>query len=195
VKPITGRNGTPIIGIAGWKNSGKTTLTVRLIEEFRQRGLKLATVKHAHHKFQIDNAETDSAKHRRAGAGQVAIVSKARWAIVKELDGPEPTLADVIGRLDPCDLIIVEGYKSAPIAKIEARRAASLTQQPMADHDPMVIAIAADHPVEAKGLPVFGLDDITGIADLIVRTIGPFRSKAPQVGVMASSKADSEPTG
>jgi molybdopterin-guanine dinucleotide biosynthesis adapter protein len=194
VKPITGRNGTPIIGIAGWKNSGKTTLTVRLIEEFRQRGLKVATVKHAHHKFQIDTAETDSAKHRRAGAGQVAIVSKARWAIVKELDGPEPTFADVIGWLDPCDLIIVEGYKSAPIAKIEARRAASLTQQPMADHDPMVIAIAADHPVEARGLPVFGLDDIPGIADLIVRTVGPFGAKAePQVGVTVSSTAENEP--
>jgi molybdopterin-guanine dinucleotide biosynthesis protein B len=192
VKPITGRNGTPIIGIAGWKNSGKTTLTVRLIEEFSRRGLKLATIKHAHHKFQIDNAETDSAKHRRAGAGQVAIVSKARWAIVKELDGPEPTLADVIGWLAPCDLIIVEGYKLAPIAKIEVRRAASLTQQPMADHDPMVIAIAADHPVEAKGLPVFGLDDIPGIADLIVRTVGPFRAKA--LGLTASSTGDSAKT-
>jgi len=103
---------TPIIGIAGWKKSGKTTLVTRLVAELADRGVKVATVKHAHHDFQIDDADTDSARHRRAGATQVAIVSARRWALVSELKGaPEPPLDDVISRLEPCDLIIVEGYK------------------------------------------------------------------------------------
>jgi molybdopterin-guanine dinucleotide biosynthesis protein B len=174
MRAITGRDGTPVVGIAGWKKSGKTTLTVRLVEEFTRRGLKVATIKHAHHNFQIDDKETDSARHRRAGAGQVAIVSSRRWALVTELDGtPEPDFADVVQMLEPCDLIIVEGYKSAPIPKIEARRLASHTRQPMADRDPMVIAIAADHAIEDKRLPWFHLDDVAGIADLIATTVGP----------------------
>jgi molybdopterin-guanine dinucleotide biosynthesis adapter protein len=173
MKQITGREDTPIIGIAGWKKSGKTTLTVRLVEEFTRRGLRVATVKHAHHNFQIDADETDSARHRRAGAGQVAVVSKKRWAVVKELDGnEEPDFADVIAWLDPCDLIIVEGYKSAPIPKIEARRTASFDHDPMAANDPMIIAIAADHPVTNERVPVFSLDDISGLADLIATKVG-----------------------
>ncbi len=169
---ITGRNGTPIIGIAGWKKSGKTTLAVRLVEEFTRRGLTVATVKHAHHSFQIDDAETDSARHRRAGAGQVAVVSRDRWALVTELAGrDEPDFADVIAMLEPCDLIVVEGYKSAAIPKIEARRTASFTHHPIAPDDPLVIAIAADHPTESHGRPVFALDDIAGLADLIAATV------------------------
>ncbi len=169
--------GTPIIGIAGWKKSGKTTLTVRLVEEFTRRGLRVATVKHAHHDFDIDNGETDSARHRRAGAGQVAIVSGRRWALVTELNGaPEPNFEEVIAALDPCDLIVVEGYKSAPIPKIEARRSASLTKRALAEDDPHVIAIAADHAVEGSRVPVYTLDDIAALADLIERTVGPLGS-------------------
>lgn len=171
----------PIIGIAGWKKSGKTTLAVRLIEELTRRGHKVASVKHAHHAFQIDDAETDSARHRRAGAGEVAVVSAKRWAMVHELEGTgEPDFADVISWLSPCDIVIVEGYKSAPIPKIEARRLNSQTRQPLAGDDPHVIAIAADHEVDGKGLPVFLLDDIAAIADLIVARLGPLmKSRAP----------------
>lgn len=164
--------GTPIVAIVGWKKSGKTTLTTRLVAEFTRRGLRIATVKHAHHKFQIDDAETDSARHRRAGAGQVAVVSAERLAIIKEYGGaPEPDFADVVAMLDPCDLIIVEGYKSQPIPKIEARRTQSHTHQPLAPDDPNVIAIAADHPTEAHGRPLFALDDIAGLADLIEQAV------------------------
>lgn len=163
----------PVIGIVGWKKSGKTTLTVRLIEAFTARGFKVASIKHAHHAFQIDDGDTDSARHRRAGAGQVAIVSSARWAIVRELRAaPEPDLADVIARLEPCDLVIVEGYKSAAIPKIEARRQAAHDHTPLAVADPNVIAIAADHAVAGTTLPVFALDDIEGIADVIAERIG-----------------------
>jgi molybdopterin-guanine dinucleotide biosynthesis protein B len=162
----------PIIGIVGWKKSGKTTLAVRLITEMTRRGFRVASVKHAHHAFQIDDGETDSARHRRAGAGQVAIVASSRWAIVTELGkAPQPDFAEVIGRLDPCDLVIVEGYKSAPIAKIEARRRASVDQRPLAPDDPLIVAIAADHDVDDTKLPVFALDDIPVIADFVARTL------------------------
>jgi len=164
---------TPVIGIAGWKKSGKTTLSVRLIEEFARRGIRVATVKHAHHNFQIDDAETDSARHRRAGAAQVAIVSRHRWAMVRELRGAsEPELAEVIAWLDPCDLVLVEGYKFAEIPKIEVRRSAALNREPLAGEVPNVIAIAADHAVDASGLPTFALDDIGGITDFIASALG-----------------------
>jgi molybdopterin-guanine dinucleotide biosynthesis protein B len=163
----------PVIGIAGWKNSGKTTLATRLIAELTGRGFRVASVKHAHHAFQIDDGETDSARHRRAGAAQVALVSSRRWALIAELAGaPEPSLEEVIARLDPCDLVIVEGYKAAPIPKVETRRRAGAHGTPLADTDPNVIAIAADHPVEGRGLPVFALDDAAGIADFIVAAVG-----------------------
>ena len=119
-----------------------------LIAEFTRRGLKVASVKHAHHDFQIDDAATDSARHRRAGAAQVAIVSSSRWAVVTELrDAPEPSLRDVLDKLEPCDLVLVEGYKSAPIPKIEARRREGHAGPPLAGEHPMVVAIASDHEV------------------------------------------------
>jgi molybdopterin-guanine dinucleotide biosynthesis protein B len=179
MKPPAGVR-TPIIGIAGWKKSGKTTLVTRLVSEFTGRGLKVATVKHAHHDFRIDDRDTDSARHRRAGAAQVAIVSAKRWALVKELqETPEPSLAEVVSRLDPCDLIIVEGYKTAPIPKIEVRRTAAASNAGLAGNDPEVRAIAADHSLQDQTLPVFALDDIDGIADFIAATLGiPARGKA-----------------
>lgn len=173
----------PMIGIAGWKKSGKTTLTVRLIEEFTNRGLKVASVKHAHHGFQVDSENTDSARHRRAGASEVAIVSGNRWAIVHELHNePEPDFEEIISWLGPADLIIVEGYKTAPIPKVEARREASLTKRPLADDDPLVIAIAADHKIDDARVPVFDLDDIAAIADHIVQTLRSSQTKDDAAG-------------
>lgn len=172
---LKSKSGAPIIGIAGWKNSGKTTLAVRLIEEFTRRGLRVASVKHAHHNFQIDDANTDSARHRRAGAAQVAIVSAKRWAVVTELGtAPEPDLADVIATLAPCDVVVVEGYKAAAIPKIEARRSESAAKgKPLAPDDPNVIAIAADEPsAHADPLPVFQLDDIRAIAEFLTVRLG-----------------------
>ncbi len=158
----------PIIGVAGWKNSGKTTLATRLIAEFTARGLRVASVKHAHHAFQIDDGDTDSARHRRAGSAQVAIVSAERWALVSELRGArEPGFAEVIAALALCDLVVVEGYKTEPIPKIEARRSAAKEKQPLSRDDPTVIAVAADHAVDDENVPVFALDDVAGIADLV----------------------------
>lgn len=157
-----------VIGIAGWKNSGKTTLVVRLVEEFTRRGLRVVTLKHAHHDFQVDDGATDSARHRRAGAAEVAIVSGARWAIVHELrDEHEPTFAEMLARLSPADLVIAEGFKREAIPKIEVRRRAAKSQEPLAPSDANVIAIASDHDVEAVGLVVLSLDDPAAIADVI----------------------------
>ncbi len=166
-------HGTPIIGIAGWKNSGKTTLAVRLIAEFVARGMRVASVKHAHHAFQLDDGATDSARHRQAGAAQVAIVSRQRLAVLTELHGlPEPPFDEVIAMLAPADLIIVEGYKRAPIAKIEVRRAGSASGGSLAPADPDIIAIATDTPdAHASALPVFYLDDIAALADFLTHAL------------------------
>jgi molybdopterin-guanine dinucleotide biosynthesis protein B len=164
----------PLIGIVGWKKSGKTTLVVRLVGEFTRRGFKVATVKHAHHDFQVDDAETDSARHRRAGAAQVAVVSTKRWALIRELgSSPEPSLDEILGRLDPCDLVIVEGYKTAAIPKIEVRRSAAFSHEPLAGRDANIIAVAADHlAAETRSPPFFALDDVTAIADFIAKAAG-----------------------
>jgi molybdopterin-guanine dinucleotide biosynthesis protein B len=181
-----GGSQTPIIGIAGWKKSGKTTLVTRLIAEFTRRGCKVGTIKHAHHDFQIDEGEADSARHRRAGAGQVAVVSAKRWAVITELgDTPEPPLEEVISWLQPCDLIIVEGYKRARIPKIELRRRGAASQEPLAHSDPTVRAIAADYALADAPLPVFALDDIAGLADFIVEIAG-VTAKAPTPAATAA---------
>jgi len=158
-----------VIGIAGWKNSGKTTLATGLITELTKRGLRVASIKHAHHAVEVDEADTDSARHRRAGAQQVAVVSRSGWALMRALnDTPEPSLQQMLAMLDPCDIVIVEGYKRAPIAKIEVRRLASQTHEPLADGDPFVIAIATDHPIPDARVPVFALDDVAALADLLL---------------------------
>ena len=166
-------NGPRIFGIAGWKNSGKTGLTVRLVTELTQRGYTVSTVKHAHHDFDIDKVGADSFRHREAGAHEVTIVSGTRYAIMHELRGaPEPSFAGISARLAPCDLVLVEGYKREPIPKIEARRLNAARRDPLAPQDPHIIAIAADHAVEDTELPVFDLDAIAAIADFIETVTG-----------------------
>lgn len=164
---------TPVFGITGWKNSGKTTLTERLVAELVGRGFRVSTVKHAHHDFDIDREGADSFRHRAAGASEVAIVSGRRWALMHELRGEqEPTLDQIIARLAPCDLILVEGYKREAHAKIECRRQESRNRQRLAPLDPAIVAIAADHDTEADGRPLFALDDIPAIADFVARHAG-----------------------
>lgn len=162
-----------IFGIAGWKNSGKTGLAVRLVTELTARGYRVSTVKHAHHDFDIDKIGADSWRHREAGAHEVTIVSGTRFAIMHELRGaPEPSFEDILARLAPCDLVLIEGYKREPIPKIEARRLEAKNREPLAPGDPHILAIAADHAVDDSGLPVFDLDNTTLIADFVEATCG-----------------------
>jgi molybdopterin-guanine dinucleotide biosynthesis protein B len=163
----------PLFGIVGWKNSGKTTLTSRLIAEITRRGFKVAAVKHAHHAFEVDQPGRDSYKFREAGAREVAVVSSRRVAIMHELRGEdEPPLEAVLERLSGSDLILVEGYKAHPHNKIEARRREAVQQTPMVGDLPGIVAIATDHPAETGDVPVYELDDIAGIADFILRHTG-----------------------
>lgn len=162
-----------IFGIAGWKNSGKTGLAVRLVTELTARGYRVSTIKHAHHDFDIDKVGADSFRHREAGAYEVTIVSGTRYAIMHELRGaPEPSLADILARLAPCDIVLIEGYKREPVPKIEARRLEAKNREPLAPTDPHIVAIAADHAVSGTTLPVFDLDDTMPIADFVLATLG-----------------------
>ena len=164
----------PVFGVTGWKNSGKTTLTERLIGELTARGYRVASLKHAHHTLDIDTPGTDSFRHRAAGAVETAVVGGARWAIMHELRGAdEPTMEDVIARLSPCDIVIVEGYKRAGHPKIECRRTEQRKGEPLTLSNANVVAIASDTGAAAEGtnpdrLPVFRLDDIAGICDFAI---------------------------
>lgn len=173
--------GPRMIGIVGWKNSGKTRLVAALVAELTGRGRAVSTVKHAHHAFDIDKQGTDSWQHRQAGAREVAIVSQRRWALMHENaeDEAEATLDEIIGRLSPCDLVIVEGYKGEAHDKIEIRRAMSETTGPLAPDDPNIVAVVADGEDMAGGtLPVFAPDDIAGIADFVEQQTGLHRGKS-----------------
>ncbi len=161
-----------VYGVTGWKNSGKTTLVERLVAEITSRGISVSTVKHAHHAFDIDHPGKDSHRHRIAGARQVLVTSPARWALMSELrGGPEPTLAELLGRLAPVDLVLVEGYKRDRHPKIEVRRA-STAQDLLAHGDPTIEALVSDAAIPCLDVPQFGIDDVGGIADFILGRTG-----------------------
>jgi molybdopterin-guanine dinucleotide biosynthesis adapter protein len=158
-----------VIGVAGFKNSGKTTLVEKLVRHLTNQGYRVSTVKHAHHSFDIDHEGRDSFRHRTAGASEVAVISKERTAIIHELRGEEPpTLAEVLERLQPCDLVIVEGYKRDTHDKIEVRNLA-LNHPNLAGDDPTVVAIAANGTVKGSMVPVFDRDDVSALASFILR--------------------------
>ena len=159
--------GRRIIGIAGWKGSGKTTLVTRLLPVLTGRGFAVSTVKHAHDGFEVDVPGKDSRRHREAGAVEAVVSSATRWALVHELRGRrEPALDELVARMSPVDLLIVEGFKRLPHAKIEVHRPA-LGHPLLAADDPAVVAIASDGPVAEAGRPVLDLDAPEAVADFI----------------------------
>ena len=157
-----------IFGFAGWSGSGKTTLIERLIPRLTGRGLRVSLVKHAHHEFDIDEPGKDSWRHRHAGCTEVLVTSSVRWALMHELRGdPELDLGQALARLSACDLTLVEGYKAAPIPKLEIWRP-GVGKPKLHPDDPHVLAIATDSPGALDvTLPVFGLDDDAAIATFI----------------------------
>src|SRR3982074_3144223 len=157
-----------IIGLAGWQGSGKTTLLAKVIPRLVARGRTVSTVKHAHEGFDIDQPGKDSHTHRLAGATEVLIGSAKRFALMHELRGvPEPPLKELLGRLSPVDLVIVEGYKTHPHPKLEVHRAC-VGKPLLHPNDSWIVAVASDLPLAGVELPVIGLDDIETIADVLL---------------------------
>ena len=160
-----------VFGVVGWKNAGKTGLMERLGTEITGRGISVSTVKHAHHTFDVDHPGKDSHRHRSAGASEVLLSSRNRVALMQELrDAPEPPLSELLDRLKPVDLILIEGYKRDTHPKVEAHR--SVTGNPLiAPGDPTIRAVASDTPLDLDR-PVFDLDNTEAIADFILSEVG-----------------------
>jgi molybdopterin-guanine dinucleotide biosynthesis adapter protein len=161
-----------VIGLAGWSGAGKTTLLTRAIPLLNEQGLSVSVIKHAHHKFDVDKPGKDSFRHREAGAEEVLVSSGNRWALMHELRGErEPHLPELLQKLSRVDLVVIEGYKSEPIPKIEVHRAAN-GKPLLFPADPDIVAVAADVAVETA-LPTAHLDDIAAIAGLMRRLAVP----------------------
>ncbi|CAX25255.1 MAG: molybdopterin-guanine dinucleotide biosynthesis protein B [Methylorubrum extorquens] len=160
-------NDLRVIGLAGWSGAGKTTLLARLIPVLVARGVRVATLKHAHHAFDVDQPGKDSFVHRQAGASEVIVSSARRWAQIREAgEGAEATLPELLRRLTPNGLALVEGFKREAHPKLEVFRAAN-GRPPLHGDDPRIVGIASDVPFPQAAVPVVGLDDIEAIADLV----------------------------
>ncbi len=157
-----------LIGFAGWSGSGKTTLMTRLIPALTGRGLRVSTIKHAHHAFDIDQPGKDSWLHRKAGATEVLVASANRFALIHELRGaPEPSLAELVSRLAPADIVLVEGFRHGAHPKIEIFRG-ELGKPPLYPDDPMIVAVATPEPIDGLLLPWLPLNDPEAIAEFIL---------------------------
>ena len=153
-----------ILGLTGWSGSGKTTLLTALVPGFIARGLSVSTVKHAHHAFDLDQPGKDSWRHRQAGAREVLIASGRRWAVLHELAGPEPSLPELLTRLAPVDLVLVEGFKANPHPKIEVFRP-DLGLAPLWPGRADIVAVAADGALDVSDRPVLPLNEPAAIVD------------------------------
>ena len=170
-----------VFGIAGYSGSGKTTLMENLIPQFVMEGLKVSVIKHAHHNFDVDRPGKDSYRHREAGASEVLVTSDKRWVLMHEARGEEePTLEHLLTRFSDCDLVLVEGFKTEPIPKLEVHRVAN-AKPPLYPQDKNVIAIACDEPVATR-LPQFNLNDAEGIAHFIIQHLNLLPVPAKQAG-------------
>ena len=159
-----------IFGFAGWSGSGKTTLIEQLIPRFVQRGLRVSLIKHAHHTFDVDQPGKDSYRHRQAGAAEILVTSSRRWVLMHELRGAhEPSFEDQVKRISPCDLLLVEGFKHAPIPKLEVWR--KETGEPLLHpNDAHIVAVASDARIETK-LPLLNLNDVDEIRNFILKKL------------------------
>ncbi len=161
-----------IFGFAAWSGAGKTTLIEALLADFVARGLRVSTLKHAHHAFDPDLPGKDSYRHRAAGATEVLVVSENRWAHIHELRGePEPSFEALVARMAPVDLLLVEGFKRHAHPKLEIHRP-SLGKPPLWPDDPDIVAVASDQPLVGLTLPWFPLDDRTAIGRFILSYFG-----------------------
>jgi len=166
-------NGARVLGVAGWSGSGKTHLLTRIIPLLVARGLRIATLKHAHHSFDVDQPGKDSYAHRAAGASEVIVSSARRWVHLHELGAePEATLPQLLRRLSPCDLVLVEGFKTQPHPKLEVFRQA-LGMDPLHPRDDRIVAVAADRTFPVARVPVVNLNDSAAVADIVCARAEP----------------------
>ncbi|VDC23626.1 molybdopterin-guanine dinucleotide biosynthesis protein B [Pseudogemmobacter humi] len=161
-----------IYGVIGWQNSGKTTLMERLVADITARGFSVSTVKHVHHDVDLDRPGKDTYRHREAGAREVVLASVKRFAILREHRGPEPDLREVLARLAPVDLVLVEGYKRDAHPKIEVWREGVTDRALIQPGDPLVRAVATDAPLAGLTVPVLDLNEAARVADFILRETG-----------------------
>src|SRR5262245_30967711 len=165
--------GMKVLGIAGWSGSGKTTLLTQLIPLLVSRGLRVATIKHAHHAFDVDHPGKDSYEHRKAGASEVIVSSARRWVQIHEVARQtEATLAELLRKVSPCDLVVVEGFKRQSHPKVEVFREA-VGRPPLHVTDKRIVAVASDRGFPDAGVPVVNLDDVAGIADIVLAHAEP----------------------
>ncbi len=175
-----------IIGLAAWSGAGKTTLMVKLIPRLVARGLYVSTIKHAHHAFDVDKPGKDSWEHRQAGAREVLVASAARFALMHELRGAaEPDLGTLLGRLSPCDLVLIEGFKRDPHPKIEVHRAA-IGKPFLFPDDPAIVAVASDGPPPSS-LPHVSLDDVEAVAAIVLEHAVPIEALRRQLAAIAGA--------
>ena len=157
-----------IIGLAGWSGAGKTTLLAKVLPLIVARGLTVSTLKHAHHSFDLDQPGKDSHTHRAAGATEVLIASANRYALMHELRGaPEPSLHELLAKLSPVDLVVVEGFKAARYRKLEIFRAA-VGKPALHLEDPLIVGIVSDTPFPAGARPVVSIDDAEAVVGLML---------------------------
>lgn len=162
-----------IIGFAGWSGAGKTTLLDELIPALVRRGVRVSTIKHAHHTFDVDQPGKDSYRHRMAGATEVLVSSMNRWALIHELRGAaEPDLPELLAHLAPVDLVLVEGFKRNRHPKVEIWRA-EVGKPFLHPDDPFIVGIASDAPIADAPLPVIALDDAEALADFVMIHAAP----------------------
>jgi molybdopterin-guanine dinucleotide biosynthesis protein B len=160
-----------VFGIAGYSGSGKTTLLERMIPVFILEGLRISVVKHAHHRFDVDRPGKDSYRHREAGAAEVLISGGERWVLMHELRGaPEPTLDQLLNKFSPCDIVLVEGFKSQPFPKLEVHRQAA-GKPLLFPSDPDIVAIATDEPLDTA-LPQLDVNYPEAVAVFIMNYFG-----------------------
>ena len=166
-------SGLRVIGLAGWSGAGKTTLLARLIPLLVAHGVRVATLKHAHHAFDLDHPGKDSYVHRQAGASEVIVSSARRWAQIREVgEGVEASLPELLRRLTPAGLALVEGFKREAHPKLEVFRAGN-GRPPLHPEDPRIVGIASDRPFPDSGRPVVHLDDIEAVATLVLARAEP----------------------
>jgi molybdopterin-guanine dinucleotide biosynthesis protein B len=175
-----------VIGLAGWSGAGKTTLLTRAIPQFAKQGLRVSVIKHAHHAFDVDVPGKDSWRHREAGAAEVLVSSSQRWALMHELRGAsEPRLSELLAKMTPVDLVVVEGFKTALHAKIEVYRR-EVGKPPFHPENPSVAGIASDTPFPRAGRPVVDLADVDAVVDLMVACAEPIDVVLARAGLAAS---------